>query len=190
MSGYLPPIESIDFNLAKQNVVVQSAGVSDAHSNPYPAKKFTDMGLKHIDGIPGFFDLQEALEYSKMVNKPVFIDFTGAACVNCREMESRVFSDPQIKNLLNNNFVFVSIYGDVKTEVSQQDWVTLPNGKVLKGLGKINTNFIMEKYKVNAMPYYIIVDAQGNEVVEPRGYDLDKDAFVRFLNNAVETFNK
>jgi thiol:disulfide interchange protein DsbD len=61
---------------------------------------------------------------------------------------------------------------------------------VLKSLGKINTNYIMERYKVNAMPYYIIVDAQGNEVVEPRGYDLDKDAFVQFLNNAVETFNK
>ena len=190
LSGYLPPIESIDFNLAKQNVVVQSAGAADSHSNPYPAKKYTDMGLKHIDGIPGFFDLQEALEFSKEVNQPVFIDFTGAACVNCREMESRVFSDPAIKSLLNNKFVFVSIYGDVKTEVAEQDWVTLPNGKVLKSLGKINTNYIMERYKVNAMPYYIIVDAQGNEVVEPRGYDLDKDAFVQFLNNAVETFNK
>lgn len=192
LSGYLPPIESIDFNLAKQqNVVVQSVAGADAHhNNPYPAKKFTDMGLKHIDGIPGFFDLQEALEYSKGAGKPVFIDFTGAACVNCREMESRVFSDPQVKQLLNEKFVFVSIYGDVKTEVAEQDWVTLPNGKVLKSLGKINTNFIMEKYKVNAMPYYIIVDADGNEIVEPRGYNLDKDAFVEFLNNAVETFNR
>ncbi|MBQ7773709.1 MAG: thioredoxin family protein [Bacteroidales bacterium] len=192
LSGYLPPIESIDFNLAKQqNVVVQSVPESGAHQdNPYPAKKFTDMGLKHIDGIPGFFDLQEALEYSKGAGKPVFIDFTGAACVNCREMESRVFSDPAVKALLNNKFIFVSLYGDVKTEVAQQDWVTLPNGRVLKGLGKINTNFIMEKYKVNAMPYYIIVDAQGNEIVEPRGYNLDKDAFVEFLENAVEVYNK
>ena len=191
LSGYLPPIESIDFNLAKQqNVVVQEASHSTSHNNPYPAKKFTDMGLKHIDGIPGFFDLQEALEYSKTVNKPVFIDFTGAACVNCREMESRVFSDAKVKELLNNQFVFVSLYGDVKTEVAEKDWVTLPNGKVLKGLGKINTAFIMDKYKANAMPYYIIVDANGKEVVEPRGYNLDKDAFVQFLENAVATYNK
>ena len=191
LSGYLPPIESIDFNLAKQNVVVQQgAAAADHHNNPYPAKKFTDMGLKHIDGIPGFFDLQEALEYSKGAGKPVFIDFTGAACVNCREMESRVFSDPQVKSILNSKFVFVSLYGDVKTEVAEADWVALPNGKVLKSLGKINTNFIMEKYKVNAMPYYIIVDAQGNQIVEPRGYNLDKDEFVKFLNNAVETFSK
>ena len=191
LSGYLPPIESIDFNLAKQNIIVQESSHSGAsHNNPYPAKKFTDMGLKHIDGIPGFFDLQEALEYSKTVNKPVFIDFTGAACVNCREMESRVFSDAKVKELLNTQFVFVSLYGDVKTEVAEQDWVTLPNGKVLKGLGKINTAFIMEKYKANAMPYYIITDAQGNTIVEPRGYNLDKDAFVDFLENAIATYNK
>lgn len=188
LSGYLPPVESIDFNLAKQNVVyTQGAG---QHNNGYPAKKFTDMGLKHIDGIPGFFDLQEALDYSKKVNKPVFIDYTGAACVNCREMESVVFSDGKIRELLNNKFIFVSIYGDVKTEVAEQDWVTLPNGRVLKALGKINTNFIMEKYKVNAMPYYIIVDAQGNEIVPARGYDLDKQAFEEFLNNAVKAYEK
>ena len=190
LSGYLPPIESIDFNLSKQTVVMQQGPAADHHNNPYPAKKFTEMGLKHIDGIPGFFDLEEALEFSKGAGKPVFIDFTGAACVNCREMESRVFSDPQVKSILNSKFVFVSLYGDVKTEVAEADWVTLPNGKVLKSLGKINTNFIMEKYKVNAMPYYIIVDAQGNQVVEPRGYDLDKDAFKKFLENAVETFKK
>ncbi|MBQ5784018.1 MAG: thioredoxin fold domain-containing protein, partial [Bacteroidales bacterium] len=186
LSGYLPPVESIDFNLAKQNVVYTQSG-SEQH-NVYPAKKFTQMGLKHIDGIPGFFDLQEALEYSKIVNKPVFIDYTGAACVNCREMEAVVFSDSKIRELLNNKFVFVSLYGDVKTEVPQEDWVTLPNGKVLKALGKINTNFIMEKYKVNAMPYYIIVDANGNEIVPARGYNLDKEAFEQFLNNAVEVY--
>lgn len=188
LSGYLPPVESIDFNLAKQNVVYTQG--AEQHNNGYPAKKFTDMGLKHIDGIPGFFDLQEAMEYSKKVNKPVFIDYTGAACVNCREMEAVVFSDAKIRELLNNKFIFVSIYGDVKTEVAQQDWVTLPNGKVLKALGKINTNFIMEKYKVNAMPYYIIVDAQGNQIVPARGYDLDKQAFEQFLNNAVEAYEK
>lgn len=188
LSGYLPPVESIDFNLAKQNVVYTQG--AEQHNNGYPAKKFTDMGLKHIDGIPGFFDLQEAMEYSKKVNKPVFIDYTGAACVNCREMEAVVFSDAKIRELLNNKFIFVSIYGDVKTEVAHQDWVTLPNGKVLKALGKINTNFIMEKYKVNAMPYYIIVDAQGNQIVPARGYDLDKQAFEQFLNNAVEAYEK
>lgn len=188
LSGYLPPVESIDFNLAKSNTVV--VGGSDASAHNLPAKKYTDMELKHIDGIGGFFDYQEALDYSAKVNKPVFIDFTGAACVNCREMESRVFSDPQIKAMFNNDFVFVSIYGDVKTEVAEADWVTLPNGKVLKQLGKINTNLMMSKYKVNAMPYYIIVNAQGKEVVAPRGYNLDKEAFIKFLQDALAAYKK
>lgn len=188
LSGYLPPVESIDFNLAKSNTVLVGGNSASAHN--LPAKKYTDMGLKHIDGIDGFFDYQEALDYSAKVNKPVFIDFTGAACVNCREMESRVFSDPQIKAMFNNDFVFVSIYGDVKTEVAEADWVTLPNGKVLKQLGKINTNLVMSKYNVNAMPYYIIVNAEGKEVVAPRGYNLDKEAFIQFLQDALAAYKK
>lgn len=188
LSGYLPPVESIDFNLAKSNTVL--VGGNNASGHNLPAKKYTDMELKHIDGIDGFFDYQEALDYSAKVNKPVFIDFTGAACVNCREMESRVFSDPQIKAMFNNDFVFVSIYGDVKTEVAEADWVTLPNGKVLKQLGKINTNLVMSKYNVNAMPYYIIVNAEGKEVVAPRGYNLDKEAFIKFLQDALAAYKK
>lgn len=188
LSGYLPPVESIDFNLAKSNTVL--VGGNDAAAHSLPAKKYTDMGLKHIDGIGGFFDYQEALDYSAKVNKPVFIDFTGAACVNCREMESRVFSDPQIKAMFNNDFVFVSIYGDVKTQVAEADWVTLPNGKVLKQLGKINTNLVMTKYNVNAMPYYIIVNAEGKEVVAPRGYNLDKEAFIKYLQDALAAYKK
>lgn len=188
LAGYLPPIESIDFNLAKSNN--GSAAVQSGSAHSLPAQKYTDFGLKHIDGIDGFFDYNEALAYSKEVNKPVFIDYTGAACVNCREMESVVFTDPEIKKLFNEEFVFVSIYGDIRKEVAEADWVTLSNGRVLKQLGKINTNLIMSKYNVNAMPYYIIVDAEGNEVVAPRGYNLDKAAFVKFLENAVAAYKK
>ncbi len=186
LSGYLPPVESIDFNLAKSNNVIAVQG--DQHSSP--AKKYTDFGLKHIDGIHGFFDYKEALEYSKKVGKPVFIDFTGAACVNCREMESRVFTDPKIKAMFNNDFVFLSLYGDIKKDVLEEDFVTLPNGRVLKQLGKINTNLMMSKYNVNAMPYYIIVDANGNEVVAPRGYNLDIEAFIAFLESGLKAYKK
>ncbi len=188
LAGYLPPIESIDFNLAKSSN--GSVAVQGGSTHSLPAEKYIDFGLKHIDGIDGFFDYYEALAYSKEVNKPVFIDYTGAACVNCREMESVVFTDPEIKKLFNEEFVFVSIYGDIRKEVPQADWVTLGNGRVLKQLGKINTNLIMSKYNVNAMPYYIIVDAEGNEVVAPRGYNLDKAAFVKFLENAVAVYKK
>ncbi len=180
LSGYLPPVESIDFNLAKSGGYV--SGGNESHTSV--AKKYTDVGLKHIDGIHGFFDYQEALDYSKEVNKPVFIDYTGAACVNCREMESKVFTDPRIKKMLNEDFVFVSIYGDVRVPALESDWVTLANGRVLKQLGKINANLIATKYGINAMPYYIIVNDKGEEIVDPRGYDLDIEEFIEFLENA------
>ena len=143
-----------------------------------------------MDGIYGVVDDKEGLEYSKKVNKPVFIDVTGAACVNCREMESRVFTDPRIKAMFNNDFVFLSLYGDVKKDVNEEDFVTLPNGRVLKQLGKINTNLMMSKYNVNAMPYYIIVNANGDEIVAPRGYNLDIDAFIAFLESGLNAYKK
>ena len=186
LSGYLPPIESIDFNLTKSNANVISVNSNQSKESI----KYSDFGLKHIDGIHGYFDYEEALEYSKKVNKPVFIDFTGAACVNCREMESRVFSDPRIKAMFNNDFVFLSLYGDIKKDVPRNDWVSLPNGRVLKQLGKINTNLMMTRYKVNAMPYYIIVDAQGNEIIPPSGSNLDIEAFIKFLQNGIASYNK
>lgn len=188
LSGYLPPIETLDFNLYKD----RGEGVAATHGEQTIAYEIANAknpaGLKHPDGIHGFYDYAEALEYSKKVGKPLFIDFTGSACVNCREMEARVLSDPRIKQMLNNDYVFLSLYGDVKVDLPESDWVTLSNGKVLKQLGKVNTNLVMNRYKVNAMPYYIITDNNGNEIVEPRGYDLDVDSFIEFLTNGVTAY--
>ena len=92
--------------------------------------------------------------------------------------------------MFNNVFVVLSLYGDITKDVPRNDWVSLPNGRVLKQLGKINTNLMMTRYKVNAMPYYIIVDAQGNEIIPPRGYNLDIEAFIKFLQNGIAAYNK
>ncbi len=191
LSGYLPPIETLDFNLYKGGENQSSSVIEGKQTIAYEiANAKNPAGLKHPDGIHGFYDYAEALEYSKKVGKPLFIDFTGSACVNCREMEARVLSDPRVKQMLNEDYVFLSLYGDVKVDVPQSDWVTLPNGKVLKQLGKINTNLVMNRYKVNAMPYYIITDNTGNEIVEPRGYNLDTDSFLEFLKNGVAVYKK
>ena len=95
-------------------------------------KKYADFLSSLPYGIDGYYHYGQAMEAAIAQDKPLFIDFTGHGCVNCREMEQRVWSDPEVQRLLREEFVVVSLYGDDKKNVPEEDWVTLPNGKVLK----------------------------------------------------------
>ncbi|MBR2331160.1 MAG: thioredoxin family protein, partial [Alistipes sp.] len=186
LSGYLPPMQSQDFVVSTGNapVAVQS-GTQTAKSGV----KYGDV-LELPYGLPGFFDLAEAEAYAKQVGKPLFVDFTGHGCVNCREMESRVWSDKRVQDLLRNEYVIVALYADDKLTVDEKDWVTTDTGKVLKTLGKINSYYALKTYGVNAQPYYVLQGEDGKPLVEPRGYDLDVDAFVDFLQRGIEAYKK
>ena len=133
-------------------------------------------------GLQGFFDLEEAKAYSAAVGKPVFLDFTGHGCVNCREMESRVWSDPQVLGMLANDFVLCALYCDDKIKVDQKDWVVTDSGKTLKTLGKINSHYAMTEYGVAAQPFYVLLSPSG-EVLSTRSYDLDVEAFKPWLSS-------
>jgi thiol:disulfide interchange protein DsbD len=138
-------------------------------------------------GIPAFFDYEEARAYAAKVGKPLLVDFTGHGCVNCREMESRVWSDPRVLKLMKNDYVVCSLYGDDKKVLDRKEWVTTPDGKVLKSLGKINSYFVMERYHVNAQPYYAIIDpVTERHKVPSRSYNLDVDEYVAFLEKGLE----
>ncbi len=188
LSGYMPPIATQDFVLGAGNT--GAAGHSAAaDENSVPKAKYSDfLHLPH--GLQGFFEYNEALAYAKRVNKPLFVDFTGHGCVNCREMEARVWSDPRVLDILRKEYVIVALYADDKKVLDKEDWVTLENGKVLKELGKINSNFVMNKFGANAQPYYIILDGNEQALAEPRGYNLDPNAFVSFLEEGVKNFHK
>lgn len=185
LSGYMPPMQTQDF--------VMAAGGS-APSAPSGAASAPETGVKYGDvlklplGLEGFFDLEQAEAYAAEVGKPLFIDFTGHGCVNCREMEARVWSDPRVLELLRNEYVIVALYADDKLKVDESDWVTTDTGKVLKTLGKINSYYALKTYGVNAQPYYVLQGRDGKPLVEPRGYDLDVDAFVQFLRSGVEAY--
>lgn len=186
LSGYLPPLHTQDFVLGSEAPSTSTAPSTVTDGTPAP--KYSDfLSLPH--GLQGFFDYQEALEYARKVNKPLFVDYTGHGCVNCREMEARVWSDPQVLNRLRNNFVIVALYSDDKKELPQEDWVTTETGKVLKGLGKINAHFAHKQFGINSQPYYMILDTAGNQLVPGRGYNLDIDQFVQFLQTGVERFH-
>jgi thiol:disulfide interchange protein DsbD len=146
---------------------------------------------KHADflhfehGIQGYFDYKQALECARSLNKPLFIDFTGHGCVNCREMEARVWSDPEVLKRLNNDFVMLALYVDDKTELPQVEWyISEYDKKEKRTIGKQNADFQIRKFNNNAQPYYVILDQNENLLSEPRAYDLSIPAFIDFLDKA------
>lgn len=176
LAGYLPPQSTLDFDLSKR-----VSGVAQASSGE--AKKYTDLfHLPHE--LDGFFDYKEALAYAKKVNKPVFIDFTGHGCVNCREMEARVWPDPEVLKRLQNDFVIVALYVDDKTELPEKEWYTSKyDNKVKKTIGAQNGDLQIVKYNNNAQPHYCIVDHEGNLLVAPKNYDLNPASFASYLDS-------
>ncbi len=185
LSGYMPPIATQDFVIGAGS----ASNAAASNENAVTKAKYSDfLHLPH--GLQGFFEYNEALAYAKKVNKPLFVDFTGHGCVNCREMEARVWSDSRVLKLLREEYVVVALYADDKKTLDKNEWVTLENGKVLKELGKINSHFVMNKFGANAQPYYILLDGNENTLVTPRGYDLNPDAFVAFLEEGVKNFRK
>ena len=183
LSGYLPPIQSQDFVMGSGSAVSSSENAAA----PTSGVKYGDV-LELPLGLDGFFDLEEAEAYAKQVGKPLFIDFTGHGCVNCREMEARVWSDPRVLDILRREYVIVALYADDKLKVDEADWVTTDSGKVLKTLGKINSYYALKTYGVNAQPYYVLQGNAGTPMVTPRGYDLDVQGFIDFLQSGVDAY--
>ena len=189
LSGYLPPITTQDFVLdPAQNGgggTTYVIGQPDEEGLPATRKYANFLHLPY--GIPAFFDYEEARAYAVKVGKPILLDFTGHGCVNCREMESRVWSDPRVLKLMKNDYVVCSLFGDDHTVLDEKDWVTTDKGKVLKSLGKINSYFMMKRYRVNAQPYYVILDpVTEKNKVPARSYNLDVDQYVTFLEKGLE----
>lgn len=188
LSGYMPPQSTQDFVL---DATFRGTTASPSAQAVPLTQKRTYSDILHFPyGIEGFFHYGEAMAYAKEHNMPVFLDFTGLGCVNCREMEARVWSDPRVLELLKTKFVMLALYSDDKTQVASSEWVTDEKGRTLKTLGKINSYFARTRYNVNAQPTYFILDNQGQPLLPPRAYDLDIDGFVAYLENGLKAFHK
>lgn len=190
ISGWLPPTETQDFDI---NTIVrenQGSGTVGTKGNITEAPKYADR-LKLPHGLHGYFDFDQALKASKELKKPVFVDFTGHGCTNCREMENRVWSNPEVLKRLRENFVLVALYVDDKViELPKDEWYTNKAGKEVKLLGKKNTEIQTEKFGTNSQPYYVILDSDGTSLIPPRAYNLNIEAFIQFMDAGVDAFNK
>ena len=130
-----------------------------------------------------FRDYDEALAAAKRENKPILIDFTGFGCVNCRKMEAAVWTDPQVADMLMNDYVLVSLYVDDKTPLAEPVEVADGQGgtRTLRTIGAKWSELQRSRFGTNAQPYYVILDSEGKQLAPGRGYDEDVAAFVKFL---------
>ncbi len=179
VSGFLPHQGTQDFDLYTRTFTSSS---NDAlHSTG--SKKYADR-LHAPLGIDAFFDYEEGLAYAKKVGKPVFLDFTGHSCTNCRKMENAVWPDPEVLKRLKNDFVVVSLYVDDRTELSEAEkYVSKYTGKKVKTLGNRNVDLQVSKFNSNAQPLYVIVDAEGNPLTVTHGYKEDIAGYISFLDS-------
>lgn len=208
LSGYLPPIETQDFivwNYADSPMTVTSGDNLPYASHPIRANVrggelspdgTTSSGfaekynLRLPMGYNGYFTIEDGIAASKATGKPVFVDITGHGCVNCREMEQRVWSDPKVQDIMKNDYIMVFLYNDDKTKLEKEDWVTTTEGKTLKDIGRVNSYIVRERFNVNAQPNYALLDSEGELLVPVRGYNLSVEGFIDFLESGLEKFRQ
>lgn len=188
LSGYLPPQTTHDFDLV--SLIRQNAGVAAVNNSNVPQNvKYGDK-FKLPHGLKGYFDYKEALAAAKKENKPIFIDFTGHGCVNCRKMEANVWIKPEVLQRLQNDYIILALYVDDPTELPESEWVTSTyDGKVKKTIGKINADLQISRFNNNAQPYYVLLGHDELPLVTPVAYDENVDNFVRFLDAGKANFN-
>ena len=187
LSGLLPPMHTQDFILGAN---IKSSGVETNQIIKSPNIKHSDF-LELPHGLTGYFDYKQALEESRKQHKPIFIDFTGHACVNCRKMEEYVWAKPEVLKRLQNDFIIVSLYADERKELPQADWYTSPrDGKVKKTIGEQNQDLQISKYNFSAQPQYVVIDADENKLSGPNFFNTDEQIFVDFLDKGKKAFDE
>ena len=140
-------------------------------------------------GIITFTDYDKGLAYAKKVNKPVMLDFTGFACVNCRKMEINVWSDEKVLSVLKNDVVLISLYVDDKRELPKdQQYISKETGKEVVTIGNKWTDFIITRYKTNTQPYYVLTDLKEQKLNEPISYTPNIDDYLAWLKDGIAKF--
>ncbi len=138
-----------------------------------------------------FHDYNKGMEYAKKAGKPVLLDFTGYACVNCRKMEELVWSDSKVLGVLNNDVVLISLYVDDKKELPESEqYVSETTGKKIKTIGNKWSDLQIKTYKANAQPFYVIVDHKSASLAEPSAYNPNIEEYYNWLQSGIKNFKK
>lgn len=142
-------------------------------------------------GLPCFHDYNEGLEYAKESGKPILLDFTGWACVNCRKMEEQVWSDSRVLKRLREDYVLISLYVDEKTKLPEEEQIEVQIGtktKKLRTVGNRWSYMQAERFGTNSQPYYVVLNHDEKQLGKPASYDPDIEKYIEWLDAGLEAF--
>ncbi len=183
ISGFPPPMHYSESPYGV-GFTKLGGGISTSHQEGLP--EGAELGPHDIIAFTDYF---EGLAYAKKVNKPILIDFTGFACVNCRKMEERVWADPHILDILKNKVVLISLYVDDKRPLPEEEqYVSTVTGKKIRYIGNKWSEFQTQRYKANAQPYYVLIDLNENNLNDPIGYTPDIETYKKWLLDGITKF--
>ncbi|WP_237073597.1 protein-disulfide reductase DsbD family protein [Mucilaginibacter mali] len=177
IAAFLPPQDTQDFDLYTQSFKMTP-------QSGYGLVRAGAAGTKHKDlfhaplGLSAFFDYEEGMAYAMSVNKPVLIDFTGHACVNCRKMEAAIWPDPKVLPLIRDEYVLIQLYVDDKTAVGSST------------IGEINSKLQAEKFNSNSQPDYVLLDNKGKLLTQPVGAIYNAAVYAAYLQSGLNKFKK
>ncbi len=189
ISGFPPPRDYAESPLGvgreiPESTFISSGGVDNHGGMPegmYPGPQ----------NIPAFHDYDLALAYSKKVNKPLLLDFTGKACANCRKVEDNVWSDRSIQDILTNDYILVSLYVDLRTKLPEDEiYYSETLGKKVKYIGQKWQEFQQKRYQQGAQPYYVMTFTDGTTIDKPLAYEPNIDRYKKWLLEGLEEFKK
>jgi len=180
----LPPKSPNGIDLTRQAVYSGAPMAAEDQDEACTPVRYAE--LFHMPfGLKGFYSLEEGLACAEASGKHVLIDFKGHFCSNCKRMEASVWSDPEVLNTLRNDFVIVALYTDDRTKLPESEWFTSEvDGREKKTIGQQNIDFEITRFRTNTIPLYVIMDADGNVLGEPRGTDLDVQSYLGWLRRA------
>ncbi len=186
LSSILPSKKPNDFDLTK--MVNYAQPITANNIAICEEAKYSDfLSLPH--GLQGYFHYEQALACARKQNKPLFIDFVGHACANCKVMEQQVWSDPRVLEILRDEFVIVALYVDERTKLpADEQYISPTDGKKKDTVGKRNSDFQITRFKMNSQPYYVLLGNNEELLTEPYGFNTNIEDFIAFLKKGVESF--
>ncbi|MCA1756809.1 MAG: thioredoxin family protein [Bacteroidales bacterium] len=195
LSGFLPAPETSSFRMMQGSNPTSGAVApfnNEGESSLCGTPKYAENVNLHLPyGLQGYYEYEQGMACAREKGLPVLLDFKGHACANCKEMEGKVWSDPEVLRRLSQNFVIIALYTDDRTKLPEEEWRVSPvDGKMQKTMGKVNADLEIEMFGTNTQPLYVITDHDGNALNDPMQLNLDIQEYIEWLDEGVRLFNE